>query len=138
MEVIDEELSLLEPVQKWWVNEEGVYMISTVGGESEIDASWIEVPFGPDYWDQVWDFEIEAYGPSTFSATQTEDAWRDAELATIAEQLLMLEDEDPNALPGTAAQWRAYRIQVRAWKTGNADFPFGARPTPPAESAPTT
>lgn len=140
-----EDETLVEPVvtpveypQRWWVTAEGAYIMSTSGPDSEIGTSWVEVPFGPEYWDQVWNFETESYGQSTFKATQTEDAWRDAELASIAEQLLMLEDEDPNALPGTAAQWRAYRIEVRAWKTGNADFPFGARPTSPAEPTPTT
>ncbi len=136
--VLNPEVPMVEYPQRWWVTAEGAYIISTSGPESEIESSWIEVPFGPEYWDQVWSFETESYGPSTHAATMIEDAWRDAEMAAIAEQLLMLEDEDPNALPGTAAQWRAYRIQVRAWKTGNADFPFGARPTSPAEPTPTT
>lgn len=106
-------------------------MLSTVGGEDGVDSTWIEVPFGPEYWDQVWNFDTQTYGPSTFKATQAEDAWRDAELLFIGEQLLMIEDDDPNALPGTSAQWRAYRVQVRAWKTGHVDFPFGTRPSRP-------
>lgn len=138
MEEVVEKTDGLDPTQKWWVNSEGVFMVSTVGGESMVDPSWIEVQFGPEYWDQLWSFETEDYGPSSFKATQTEDAWRESELLSIGEQLLMLEDDDPRAMPGTAAQWRAYRIQVRAWKTGSTDFPFGARPTPPAEATPTT
>lgn len=62
-----------------------------------------------------------------------EDAWRVAELAVIADQLLAIEDEDPAALPGTETQWRAYRTKVRAWKEGGVGFPDAAlRPVRPA------
>lgn len=48
------------------------------------------------------------------AATEVEGTWRAAELLFIADQLLRIEDSDPTALPGTAEQWRAYRVQVRA------------------------
>jgi len=95
-------------------------------------AGGIEVPSGPEWVDQVWDFNTESYGPSIYGSTCIADAWREAELLFIAEQLLMIEDNDPSAAGGTAAQWRAYRIEVRAWKAGNALFPFGTRPISPA------
>lgn len=92
----------------------------------------IQVP-APASSDQVWDFVTQTWGRSLFLDGQVEDAWRDAEMAVIAEQLLMLEDEDPLALPGTAAQWRAYRILVRAWKEGNVNFPnIESRPVRPS------
>ncbi|WP_055134849.1 hypothetical protein QZH45_11420 [Pseudomonas corrugata] len=74
-------------------------------------------------------------------AAAIEAIWRDGdptvatpgELAFIAEQLLMLEDNDPSAEPGTADQWRAYRVQVRAWKDGAPNYPDRAyRPVRPA------
>lgn len=62
-----------------------------------------------------------------------EDEWRLHEVAFIADQLLAIEDDDPTALPGTDRQWRDYRIQVRAWKEGQADFPDATkRPVRPA------
>lgn len=56
--------------------------------------------------------------------TIVEDEWRTSELLEIADQLLAIEDDDPNAFPGTDRQWRDYRIAVRAWKDGdNLNFP---------------
>jgi len=52
-----------------------------------------------------------------------EDQWRILEVAFIADQLIGIEDGDPSALPGTDAQWRAYRTKVRAWKEGALYFP---------------
>lgn len=54
---------------------------------------------------------------------EREVAWVEAEMPVVAEQLIMLEDEDPAALPGTARQWRDYRIALRAWKDGTAGYP---------------
>lgn len=63
----------------------------------------------------------------------SETAWQVEELATIADQLLAIEDGDPAAFPGTARQWRDYRTQVRAWKEGHPDFPDGnKRPVRPS------
>lgn len=57
------------------------------------------------------------------AAVEVETAWQAAEFAAVAEQLLKLEDGDPSALPGTARQWRDYRIQLRAWIEGAEQFP---------------
>lgn len=63
-----------------------------------------------------------------------EDQWRIVEMELIADQLIAIEDDDPSALPGTIAQWRAYRTKVRAWKEGNVLFPNSSeRPTRPTE-----
>lgn len=56
-------------------------------------------------------------------ATSKEDAWRTSELLFAADQLMAIEDDDPNRLSGTDRQWRDYRIAVRAWKEGSPDFP---------------
>lgn len=62
-----------------------------------------------------------------------EVVWVGEELELIADQLLALEDDDPTALPGTEREWRDYRIKVRAWKTGNEDFPdMSKRPVRPS------
>lgn len=61
------------------------------------------------------------------------EAWAASEMIVVAEQLLMLDDEDPKALPGTARQWRDYRIALRNWTEGAPNFPDEAyRPTRPA------
>lgn len=54
---------------------------------------------------------------------QGELDWVALEMAVVADQLLKLEDEDPSALPGTARQWRDYRIALRAWNATNPIFP---------------
>ena len=53
----------------------------------------------------------------------TEAQWVSEQNVFIAEQLLMLEDGDPNALPVVPQQWRDFRIALRSWKEGNPDFP---------------
>lgn len=57
----------------------------------------------------------------------TEDAWRVIEMSEIANQLIAIEDGAEDALPGTEAEWRAYRTKVRNWKEGVESFPDAAR-----------
>ena len=65
-------------------------------------------------------------------ATAEEDSWRNSELLFAADQLMAIDDDDPNRLPGTDREWRDYRIAVRAWKEGKVDFPEEAlRPIRP-------
>lgn len=62
-----------------------------------------------------------------------EDQWREEQMIRIANQLLMIEDEDPEAESGTARQWRDYRIALRAWVQGREGFPASInRPVSPA------
>lgn len=71
---------------------------------------------------------------STLDAVQApiEDAWREEQMLRVANQLLMLEDEDPGAEEGTDRQWRNYRIELRKWTDSHSDFPdTSKRPTAP-------
>lgn len=53
-----------------------------------------------------------------------EGIWVSNEMSVVAEQLLMLEDGDPKAIPGASiADWRSYRIELRAWNEGAEGFP---------------
>lgn len=109
-------------------NREALYYILTDGthiGFYDYDPPYpnaVVVP-SPMSSDQVWDFETQTWGPSFFLDSNREKEWLTLEMALVAEQLLMLEDDDPLALPGTDRQWRDYRIKLRAWKEGNVDYP---------------
>jgi hypothetical protein len=66
-----------------------------------------------------------------------ENAWREQEIGSIADQLIALEESEAigevaGALPGTRLQWLSYRTKVRAWKEGAEGFPEAAhRPARP-------
>lgn len=67
-------------------------------------------------------------------AVTEENTWKAGELELIADQLLAIEDDDPNRLPGTDREWRDYRIALRAWKEGAEGFPnMENRPVAPQE-----
>ncbi|MBV4518546.1 hypothetical protein KVG88_00595 [Pseudomonas sp. SWRI74] len=77
--------------------------------------------------------DAEVAAAERAAAVQIEDAWRLKETAFIADQLIGIEDGDPAALPGTEAEWRAYRTKVRNWKEGAQFFPdLTHRPIRPA------
>ncbi|MHA6138527.1 hypothetical protein ACX3YC_13965 [Pseudomonas mohnii] len=77
--------------------------------------------------------DAEAAAIMRAAGVLTEDAWRVKESAFIADQLIGIEDGDPAALPGTEAEWRAYRTKVRNWKEGAQFFPdLTHRPIRPA------
>ncbi|WYW03049.1 hypothetical protein Villemi_00042 [Pseudomonas phage vB_PpuP-Villemi] len=60
-----------------------------------------------------------------------EIVWRDAQLVDVADQLLKIEDDDPTAF-STPANWRAYRVQLRAWTEGAVHYPdIAHRPVRP-------
>nr|WP_315412914.1 hypothetical protein [uncultured Pseudomonas sp.] len=112
---------------KHYVDSNGVYLYGTDG---EAPEGGIDVEPQPEYADQIWLFP--GWGPSIFKATQIEDQWREEQMTRVVNQLLMLEDEDPNAKPGTARQWRDYRIELRKWTAENPDFPDSSkRPVAP-------
>lgn len=61
-----------------------------------------------------------------------EVAWRTSEMEFIADQLIAIEDEAIDALPGTDKQWREYRTAVRNWKEGAVGYPDNTlRPAQP-------
>lgn len=66
---------------------------------------------------------IEAERIKNEKLIQEEKDWSANEFIVISEQLVMLEDDDPNALPGTDRQWRDYRIALRQWKEGAQFYP---------------
>ena len=88
----------------------------------------------PAYADQVWLFP--GWSDSPRALRITEDSWRKAEMALIADQLLRLEDGDPTVMAGDAKAWRDYRIKLRAWDVGHPHFPDSKhRPVRPDTSS---
>lgn len=119
-----------QTIQKFWVDRTGKYLLSTVDG-TETPEGGIEVPFGPDqHADQIWDFDTETWGPSTYVATAGENDWRIAEMLAIPDEIAKVEDDDPDAI-GTVEDWRNYRKALRLWVEGKPGFPFGTRPISP-------
>lgn len=125
---------------KFYVLASGQYMGSISSApdtpdEYDVPEGWIEVPYGPDYADQVWMFP--GYGPSMAALASAEAAWRGPELIAIAAQLDAIEEaeagEPPvDLLPGTRTQWLSYRGKVRNWVAGAAGYPYIAnRPVRP-------
>ncbi|KPA87084.1 hypothetical protein PF66_06429 [Pseudomonas asplenii] len=102
-----------------WVDETGM----------ECPEGWIEMssqrPDGPD----SLDFTARPDGtwaitPATLKAKAAgvELEWQQVEMAVIANQLLALEEEAPDALPGSRKDWLQYRTRVRLWHE-SPDFP---------------
>jgi hypothetical protein len=101
------------------------------------DEGWIEMS-GPR--PESTDFTAQSNGTWLISQETVkaklvlaENEWVETQMGEIAEQLLMLDDEDPSAKQGTARQWRDYRIELRKWTGENPDFPdSGKRPLAPS------
>jgi hypothetical protein len=70
-----------------------------------------------------WVYDLIEANRIKAELSAVEDSWRISEMEFIADQLIAMEDADPQALPGTERQWRDYRTLVRGWKEGNLDFP---------------
>ncbi|MGY3644129.1 hypothetical protein [Pseudomonas fluorescens] len=84
-----------------------------------------------------WFYERLAAAEEQALLMVAENAWREQEIGSIANQLMALEEseatgEAAGALPGTRSQWLSYRTKVRAWKEGAEGFPDSAqRPARP-------
>lgn len=75
----------------------------------------------PEFADQLWLFPGWTVSPSLLR--HLEKSWRDAELPIAKDNVTAIQFEDPDALPGTEAEWKAYWIALRNWKEGNPHYP---------------
>ncbi len=113
---------------KYYIDDSGRYL---GGWDDNPPEGAVEVEAPPEWADQVWQFP--GWGESVAKQAETETLVKADELVLVADQLLRLEDDDPTALPGTARQWRDYRIALRAWSEGAEHFPdLEHRPQRPA------
>lgn len=65
-------------------------------------------------------------------AATTESEWRAAEMQAAQQTVTAIEFGDDSS-PGTAADWKAYWLALRAWKEGAEGWPDSAhRPMRPA------
>ena len=61
-----------------------------------------------------------------------EQSWRADEMATAMENVTAIDYGD-ESIPGTAGDWKAYWLALRAWKDGAAGYPqVDLRPVRPA------
>lgn len=124
------ELLVSDFVMSYYVNSEGVYL---GGWDADPPEGAIKVPNNPILWDQIWSFETSTWSESPSLNVLRENQWRAEQMLRIANQLLMIEDGDPDAEPGSARQWRDYRIALRGWAAESPDFPDnGKRPVAPS------
>lgn len=117
----------------YYVNSSGGYMGFFDEESAPIGGGFVNLKDNaPEYGDQVWLFPGWSESPS--QNINSENQWREEQMARIANQLLMIEDEDPDAEPGTKRQWMDYRIALRKWVTdSNTDFPDSSkRPVAPS------
>lgn len=64
-------------------------------------------------------------------AAKIEDEWRAAEMPIARENVTAIEFGD-DTIPGTAAQWKAYWLALRAWTEGAEGYPDAThRPVQP-------
>jgi|SRR5215217_70534 len=121
----------VESGNMFYVDPEGKYLGQYVlTAEQDLPEGAVQVPYAPEVGDQIWQFPEGPYGPSLSAAVTRENAWREAELASVPDQIAMIEDDDPAAV-GTVEQWRTYRKALRLWVEGGPGFPFGTRPARP-------
>ncbi|QVW25369.1 hypothetical protein KJF94_07285 [Pseudomonas hormoni] len=99
-----------------------------VGGECP--EGWIIMKEPRPEGDNSTDYTAQADG--SWAVTQEtlrskaavfESVWRDVELPVAKDNVTAIQFEDPDALPGTEAEWKAYWIALRNWKDGNPDYP---------------
>jgi hypothetical protein len=60
------------------------------------------------------------------AAIPVEKGWQAQEMEFIANQLLAIEEDADDALPGTRKEWLAYRTRVRLWHE-SSDFPSSTK-----------
>ncbi|CAI8821174.1 Phage tail protein [Pseudomonas sp. IT-P100] len=105
-----------------YITTEGIYVGGFGDGATPDDVGLINLGDNPpEYADQVWLFPGWTASPSQLR--RAEDVWRDSELPIAKDNVTAIQFEDPDALPGTEAEWKAYWIALRNWKEGNPDYP---------------
>lgn len=123
VEILSVELDLLEML--YYINPEGKFL-GAANGENPYGDDAISISPAPAYGDQVWLFsDSEPYWTESPSLLiRIESQWRDEQMERVANQLLMIEDDDPDKEAGTDRQWRDYRIALRRWVDGgDVNFP---------------
>lgn len=112
---------------KYFIDAEGKYLGGWDDGQPE---GSLEVDLPPNDSDQPWLFP--GWGPSPGLICRAEEAWRNAEMPIAQENVTAIEFGD-DQIPGTAADWKAYWLALRAWTEGAEGYPDAThRPLKPA------
>ena len=114
---------------RYVIDENGTYVGAF--GEGVPLPEGIEVDEPPACADQSWLFP--GWGPSPAVMRRVENEWRDAEMGVAAENVTAIQFGDPEALPGTEAEWKAYWVALKSWVEGKGHYPdIAKRPKRPA------
>jgi len=127
-ETIDTVEASVQALQmRYYIDAFGTYLGGWDNGNQPEGA--IEVDSAPSWADQPWLFPGWGVSPSVLRQAEVE--WQTGEMLIIANQLLAIEEEADDAMPGTRKQWLTYRTGVRLWHE-SPDFPDSTkRPTRP-------
>lgn len=117
---------------KHYVDANGVSVGGFGEGSYPTDPTLVDIGEDlPDYADQIWLFPGWSTSPSQLRLAET--VWREAEMPIAKENVTAIQFEDPDALPGTEAQWKAYWVALRNWTDSNPYYPDSTkRPVRPS------
>ncbi|WP_156882748.1 hypothetical protein [Pseudomonas sp. CF161] len=111
---------------RFYVDSAGTYLGAW---NSDPPEGAIAVPAPDTDGGQIWLFP--GWSESSLAKTQIEAAWRAAEMPIARENVTAIEFGD-DSIPGTAAQWKAYWLALRAWTEGAEGYPDAThRPVQP-------
>lgn len=123
-----EEFKYYRPAEGW--DRSTIYAYSADGAQDDFIISDLVLMTDAE----VDDFYEERRKiDDAYIAVGLESQWRDSEIRVVKDNLDAILFEDPDALPGTESQWKAYGVALRRWKEGAEGFPHEEhRPPRPA------
>lgn len=103
--------------------------IGGFSGPHEPPLGGLAVSPPPEHADQPWLFP--GWGPSPGLAVERETQWRANQMPVARENVTAIEFGDAS-IPGTAGEWKAFWLALRAWVGGAPGYPASKyRPTAP-------
>ena len=103
-----------------WDGKENIYAYGADGSQDSFIIDGLVL---------LTDEEVDSYyerlnaAGEAIRAASREEEWRNSEIRVVKDNLDAILFEDPDALPGTESQWKAYGVALRRWKEGAESFP---------------
>ena len=124
----DDEMKYYRPDP--WDGKENIYAYRADGSQDSFIIDGLVL---------LTDEEVDSYyerlnaAGEAIRAAAREEEWRNSEIRVVKDNLDAILFEDPDALPGTESQWKAYGVALRRWKEGAESYPHEEhRPSRPA------